>query len=380
MSPATKLTGREFYERLGCPKKIVAPMVDQSELTRLGGFYRDAMEGKCALRLCSMRAYSARKGSREKNIVGKSGPLKETQFCANDPKDFLAAAKIVEGDCDAVDLNLGCPQGIARKGRYGSFLQDDWELISTLISTAHKNLLIPVTTKIRVFPDREKTLQYAKMILDAGAAFLSVHGRTREQKGQFCGIADWEIIRFLKERLGEHVVVFANGNILHSEDVQECLKKTQADGVMSAEANLSNPAIFVSSERKEDRYPRVDSMARAYLDILTELDDPGSMSGIKAHLFHLLRPAFSQTMNIDLRNRLGKTPGREISLYYGIIDILSQRIDEVLKDSEVWDEEEKDEMGYLKIPWWRCQSYVRPLRERPRKGEDMLPDKKVKVM
>jgi len=54
------------------------------------------------------------------------------QFCANDPERLLTSALALQNYCDAVDLNLGCPQDIAKKGRYGSFLQDDWGLIERL--------------------------------------------------------------------------------------------------------------------------------------------------------------------------------------------------------------------------------------------------------
>ena len=136
------------------------------------------------------------------------------QFCANDPDALLAAARHVAPYCDAVDLNLGCPQGIARKGHYGAFLQEDQDLIFRLINKLHKELSIPVTAKIRILETREKTLAYAQNVLKAGASILTVHGRRREQKGHLTGLADWETLKWLRDSLPPETVMFANGNIL----------------------------------------------------------------------------------------------------------------------------------------------------------------------
>lgn len=179
------------------------------------------------------------------------------QFCANNPDELLEAAKYVQPYCDAVDLNLGCPQGIARKGHYGAFLQEDWKLIYELINKLHVNLNVPVTAKMRILETREKTLEYAKVILSAGASVITVHGRQREQKGHKTGLADWSMLRYLRENLPSDTVIFANGNILQHEDIQKCLQETGADGVMSAEGNLYDPAIFA-------KVPPMGSEGREY--------------------------------------------------------------------------------------------------------------------
>jgi tRNA-dihydrouridine synthase 1 len=202
------------------------------------------------------------------------------QFCSNDPDVFLEAAKLVQPFCDAVDLNLGCPQGIARRGKYGGFLQEDWDAVYKLINGLHKGLDIPVTAKMRILETPEKTLEYAKTIVSAGASILTVHGRQRHQKGHNTGLADWAAIRLLRDNLPPDTVIFANGNILQHEDIDACLKATGADGVMSAEGNLHDPAIFatpppVGQEGREywrgrdgkGGY-RMDAVMRRYMDII----------------------------------------------------------------------------------------------------------------
>ena len=201
------------------------------------------------------------------------------QFCANEPEELLAAAKLVQPFCDAVDLNLGCPQGIARKGHYGAFLQEDPDLIYRLINRLHKELDVPVTAKIRILESKEKTLEYAKTVLSAGASILTVHGRQRDQKGQNTGLADWSVIRYLREHLPQETVLFANGNILRHEDIDTCMQQTGADGVMSAEGNLHDPTIFAGPPMDlEDRSYwrgrdgrggyRVDAIFRRYMSII----------------------------------------------------------------------------------------------------------------
>jgi tRNA-dihydrouridine synthase 1 len=138
------------------------------------------------------------------------------QFCGNDPETLLKAARYVENDCDAVDINFGCPQGIAKKGKYGSFLLEKTELIRSLVSTLHQNLKVPVTCKMRCLPSEKDTLALALVMQEAGCQMLVVHGRCREHNKHLVGSANWNIIRKIKQTL--RIPVIANGGISTYED------------------------------------------------------------------------------------------------------------------------------------------------------------------
>lgn len=232
-----------WREQLKEPKYVVAPMVDQSELP-----YRMLCRKYGATLAYTPMFHSSNfsqfPGYREREFqtCPEDRPL-FVQFCGHDADTVLAAAMHVVGQCDAVDLNLGCPQGIAKKGFYGSFLMERWDVIHTILHTLSVELPIPVTAKMRVFDDLSLTLRYARMLRDTGIHLLTVHGRTREMKGQFTGLADLDKIAAVKREI-RNIPVLANGNILQFSDIALNLEKTRCDGVMSAEALLWDARLF----------------------------------------------------------------------------------------------------------------------------------------
>lgn len=340
-----------FRSVLKSPRYILAPMVDQSELAwRI--LARKYGAQLCYTPMINARLFVENACYRKEHFPDETfdRPL-IVQFCANDPDILLAAAKLVEDRCDAVDLNLGCPQDIARRGHYGSYLQDEWELICKMISNVAKNISIPITAKIRVFPSQEKSIKYAQMIEAAGVSLLTVHGRIREQKGHATGLADWSQIKAIKDTL--KIPVIANGNILYLEDIDRCILETGCDGVMSAEAQLYNPVFF------SGKFLFAHTIALEYLKICEETLLPSS-SIIRSHLFKIFKHILPN--HIDLRQSLAIAP--DLITMKNISTELGGRITENSLSVNTPDIKEFKtclETGLKSIPLWLAQPYIRPL-------------------
>lgn len=302
----------EHWRRLGEPKLIVAPMVDQSELPfRMLCRKYGATAAYTPMLHSRLFAEDPKYRSSEFTTCPEDRPL-FVQFCANNPENLLAAAQIVEPHCDYVDINLGCPQRIAKRGNYGAFLMDDLPLVRSLVEKLASNLSVPVSCKIRIFPKLEDTLAYAHMLEEAGCSLLAVHGRTRDQKDGKSVRADWLAIKAVKQAVG--IPVLANGNIRCLDDVHECLRETGADGVLSAESLLENPALFagyrvadtISNETTVEECSEMPldqpKLLLEYLDFFEKYPVPWRM--VRAHVHRMLGNWFRKYP--DIREELNK--------------------------------------------------------------------------
>ncbi|PIE05805.1 MAG: tRNA dihydrouridine synthase DusB [Sorangium cellulosum] len=172
------------------------------------------------------------------------------QLFGSDPYEMeYAAHYALNAGVHVLDINMGCPmKDIVRHGA-GSALMKTPELAAQLVRAARRGVeeSIPVTVKIRAGWDANAitATEFAKTMEQAGAQWITVHGRTRAQL--YKGTSDPQVIAGVVQAV--HVPVIANGDIRTAQDAKQILEITGAQGVMVARGSFGNPWLFRDIKR-----------------------------------------------------------------------------------------------------------------------------------
>lgn len=230
----------------GVPLKshaVLAPMAGVSDrayrelCVRFGAVY-------CVSEMVSSKAlsFNSKKSEELMEISDLERPC-GIQIFGDDPKCMADAAKhALENKPDIIDINMGCPAPKISSNGSGSALMKNPRLCGEIVKAVTAVTDIPVTVKIRKGWDDDSVnaVEVAKICESAGAAAITVHGRTRQQ--YYKPPVDYDIIKAVRESVS--VPVIANGDIDSAERAKEVMDITGCDLVMIGRATLGNPWIF----------------------------------------------------------------------------------------------------------------------------------------
>lgn len=230
----------------GVPLKshaVLAPMAGVSDrayrelCVRFGAAY-------CVSEMVSSKAlsFNSKKSEELMEISDLERPC-GIQIFGDDPKCMADAAKhALENKPDIIDINMGCPAPKISSNGSGSALMKNPRLCGEIVKAVTAVTDIPVTVKIRkgLDDDSVNAVEVAKICESAGAAAITVHGRTRQQ--YYKPPVDYDIIKAVRESVS--VPVIANGDIDSAERAKKVMDITGCDLVMIGRATLGNPWIF----------------------------------------------------------------------------------------------------------------------------------------
>lgn len=168
------------------------------------------------------------------------------QISGHKPHLMKAAAEYLSPIADMIDINMGCPVNKVVKGQDGCALMRNPSLAADLVKALKDGTDKPVSVKFRLGYtfDELNFVEFGQKMQEAGAEFITIHGRTRSQL--YSGTADWKSIRKLKENVD--IPVFANGDVTSIETAEECLKESGADGVAIGRGVLGDPTLLYRIE------------------------------------------------------------------------------------------------------------------------------------
>ncbi|MDR2902167.1 MAG: tRNA dihydrouridine synthase DusB [Lactobacillales bacterium] len=195
----------------------------------------------------------------EKNLI--------VQLVGNDLDALLYGAQMAENmGAIGVDINMGCPVKKLIANGSGALLMTVPDAAAKIVETVAGQINIPVSVKTRLGYDEKhkNVIAFSKILESAGAAFITVHGRTREML--YRGASDWEMIARVKENL--NIPVIANGDIIDRKSALKALKITGADGLMVGRGLLGKPWMLHTIGTGQTLSPDLGELAAQHLDLL----------------------------------------------------------------------------------------------------------------
>lgn len=169
------------------------------------------------------------------------------QLSGHKPKMMADSAEYLQRFADMIDINMGCPVNKVVKGTDGAALMRNVDLAQEIVRTVKSQITIPLSVKFRLgyTMDELNFVEYGQKMQEAGANFITIHGRTRSQ--MYGGKADWKKIAELKRNVD--IPVFANGDVVSVETAVQCLEESQADGVAIGRGVLGDVTLISRVER-----------------------------------------------------------------------------------------------------------------------------------
>jgi len=164
------------------------------------------------------------------------------QLTGHKPGLIANAAVILQKYADIIDINMGCPVNKVVKGQDGCALMRNPQLAFDIVKEVKSAVKTPVSVKFRLgyTLDELNFVEYGVKMQEAGADFITIHGRTRNQ--MYSGKANWSLIKELKQNVD--IPVFANGDVHSIENAIECLEQSHADGVAIGRGVLGDVTLI----------------------------------------------------------------------------------------------------------------------------------------
>ena len=212
------------------------------------------------------------------------------QIFGSDPEIMAQTANKLQNKADIIDINMGCPAPKVVKNGDGSKLLQNLDLVSSIVKSVVEAVDVPVTVKMRKGWNNNNIVakEAAKIIEEAGASAITIHGRTRED--YYSGQVDLDIIKEVKEVV--HIPIIGNGDIKNTMDAKKMFEYTKVDGIMIGRATLGNPwligQIKNELEEREVHNPTLEEKLdtiKKHLEL--ELDEKGEYVGIREMRKHI---------------------------------------------------------------------------------------------